>query len=85
MPACPKVGGNTVQKDRTYMNRSLLGEAIIVPSLRYRNGPAAVEWLCAAFGFEKHLVVPDPEGKIAPAQLILSQQHDYARIGLRQF
>ena len=43
--------------------------ATIIPSMRYRDAPAAVEWLCAAFGFEKHLVVPDEDGTIAHAQL----------------
>lgn len=43
--------------------------AVIIPCLRYRNAPAAIEWLCQAFGFEKHLVVPGPEGTIAHAQL----------------
>ena len=33
--------------------------ARIIPGMRYRNAPAAIEWLCKAFGFEKHLVVPD--------------------------
>lgn len=28
----------------------------VVPSLRYRNAPAMIDWLCAAFGFEKHAV-----------------------------
>jgi uncharacterized glyoxalase superfamily protein PhnB len=28
----------------------------IIPSLRYRDAPAAIEWLCRAFGFEKHAV-----------------------------
>ncbi|MEH6419498.1 VOC family protein [Pseudomonas sp. CGJS7] len=31
----------------------------IIPSLRYRNAPAAIEWLCRAFGFEKHAVYQD--------------------------
>ena len=31
----------------------------IIPALRYRDAPAAVEWLCRAFGFARHLVVPD--------------------------
>ena len=44
--------------------------ATIVPSLRYRDAPAAIEWLCAAFGFEKHLVVPGEDGTIAHAQLV---------------
>lgn len=41
----------------------------IVPAMRYRDASAAVEWLCRAFGFEKHLVVPGPDGTIAHAQL----------------
>ena len=43
--------------------------AAIIPGLRYVDAPAAIEWLCAAFGFEKHLVVPGGNGKIAHAQL----------------
>jgi len=37
--------------------------------MRYRNAPAAIEWLCQAFGFEKHLVVPGETDTIAHAQL----------------
>lgn len=37
--------------------------------MRYRDAPAAIEWLVKAFGFEKHLVVPKPDGTIAHAQL----------------
>ena len=33
--------------------------ATIIPSLRYRDAPAAIEWLCRAFGFEKHAVYAD--------------------------
>ena len=43
--------------------------AHIVPSLRYRDAAAAIEWLCTAFGFEKHLVVPREGSEIAHAQL----------------
>ena len=43
--------------------------AVIIPALRYRDSPAAIEWLCRAFGFETHLVVPGPNGTIAHAQL----------------
>ena len=32
--------------------------ATVIPCLRYRNAPAAIEWLCDTFGFEKKLVVP---------------------------
>jgi uncharacterized glyoxalase superfamily protein PhnB len=37
--------------------------------MRYRNAPAAIEWLCQAFGFEKQLVVPGENDTIAHAQL----------------
>lgn len=30
----------------------------IYPSLCYDDAPAAIEWLCGAFGFTKRLVVP---------------------------
>ncbi len=31
----------------------------IIPSLRYRDAAAAIEWLCAAFGFQRHAVYAD--------------------------
>lgn len=43
--------------------------AAIIPCLRYRDAPAAIEWLCATFGFEKHLVISNDDGSIAHAQL----------------
>jgi len=43
--------------------------ATIIPSLRYRNAPAAIEWLCRVFGLQKNLVVPDDNGGVAHAQL----------------
>lgn len=42
----------------------------IIPTLRYRDAAAAVEWLCRAFGFEKHLVVPGEGGTIEHAELV---------------
>ncbi len=44
--------------------------ATVIPTLRYEDAPAAIEWLCEAFGFEKHLVVPGESGTIAHAQLV---------------
>ena len=44
-------------------------KATVIPCLRYRNAPAAIEWLCQAFGFERQLVVPSKDGIIAHAQL----------------
>jgi uncharacterized glyoxalase superfamily protein PhnB len=41
----------------------------IIPTLRYRDAGAAIEWLCRAFGFERHLVVPGEAGSIVHAQL----------------
>ena len=41
----------------------------IIPGMRYRNAPAAVDWLCNAFGFEKHLVIPGDNNTISHAQL----------------
>ena len=43
--------------------------ATVMPVLRYRDAPAAIAWLCKAFGFEEHLVVPHPGGGVAHAQL----------------
>ena len=46
-------------------------KAMIIPSLRYRDAPAAIEFLCEAFGFTKRLVIPGPDGTIRHAQLTL--------------
>lgn len=42
-----------------------------IPCLRYRDAPAAIDWLCKVFGFTPQLVVPDGHGGIAHAQLTL--------------
>ena len=44
-------------------------KANMIPELRYRNAPAAIDWLCHTFGFEKQLVVPGDGGTIEHAQL----------------
>ncbi|HEY8518100.1 MAG TPA: VOC family protein [Candidatus Binatia bacterium] len=46
--------------------------ANIIPTMRYRDAVAAIDWLCRAFGFEKHFVVPAEDGGIAHAQLTLN-------------
>ena len=43
----------------------------IIPSILYKDATAAIEWLCTAFGFEKHLIVPGENGLIVHAQLTL--------------
>jgi uncharacterized glyoxalase superfamily protein PhnB len=41
----------------------------IVPTLRYRDVTAAVEWLCHAFGFERHVVVNGIDASVEYAEL----------------
>jgi uncharacterized glyoxalase superfamily protein PhnB len=32
------------------------GIAYVIPTLSYRDAAAALDWLCEAFGFERHAV-----------------------------
>lgn len=41
-----------------------------IPTLRYRDARAAIDWLGRAFGFEPHLVVPGPDDTVAHGQLV---------------
>jgi uncharacterized glyoxalase superfamily protein PhnB len=45
--------------------------ATVIAGHRYRNAPAAIEWLCKVFGFERQAVYEGPDGTIAHAQLTL--------------
>jgi uncharacterized glyoxalase superfamily protein PhnB len=45
------------------------GGSSIVPCLRYRDALAAIDWLCRAFGFEKHAVYADGD-TVLHAQLV---------------
>jgi uncharacterized glyoxalase superfamily protein PhnB len=42
----------------------------IVPSLRYRDAQAMIDWICRVLGFERHAVYEDGEGGIAHAQRV---------------
>jgi uncharacterized glyoxalase superfamily protein PhnB len=42
----------------------------IIPSLRYDDALAAIDWLCRAFGFEKNAVYADDDGIVQHAQLV---------------
>lgn len=42
----------------------------MIPTFRYRDAAGAIDWLCRAFGFERHLVVPGEDGAIEHAQLV---------------
>jgi uncharacterized glyoxalase superfamily protein PhnB len=41
----------------------------VISTLQYQDAPKAIDWLCRAFGFKRHLVVPGKEGTIAHAEL----------------
>lgn len=41
----------------------------IFPTVRYEDAAAAIDWLTAAFGFERGTVVADDDGVIAHAEL----------------
>ncbi|MGH9606049.1 MAG: VOC family protein [Terracidiphilus sp.] len=43
----------------------------VIPALRYRDAPAAIEWLSRVFGFARHAVYANPDGTIAHAELVL--------------
>ena len=41
----------------------------IYASMRYRDAPAAIDWLERAFGFERQVVHDGPDGTVAHAEL----------------
>ena len=43
----------------------------LFPCLFYDDAPAAIDWLCNAFGFTKRLVVPGPDGTVMHSELSL--------------
>lgn len=54
----------------------------IIPSIRYRDAPGMIDWLCRTFGFEKQLVIPNDDGTIAHSQLTLG--HGMIMVGSLQ-
>lgn len=65
-------------------------KSAIIPALRYRDAPAAIDFLAAAFGFGPRAVYPDPADsrRVLHAQLVLdgnmimlssAQASDFAR------
>ena len=57
--------------------------ATIIPCLRYRNAPAAIDWLCETFGFERQLVVPRRKRHYCPRSTPFRQRNDHARLSHR--
>ena len=43
----------------------------IMPTMRYLDAPAAIDWLCQVFGFARHAVYANPDGTIGHAELTL--------------
>jgi uncharacterized glyoxalase superfamily protein PhnB len=41
----------------------------VIPAMRYRDAPAAIEWLCRALGFERRAVYLADEKTVAHAEL----------------
>lgn len=46
---------------------------MIVPYLFYADAPAAIDFLCKAFGFEERLRYPMPDGRIGHAEIALGE------------
>jgi len=63
----------------------------IYPSLTYDDAPAAIAWLCRAFGFTERLVVAGPAGSVVHSELsigpgvimVSSPKPDAGRLGPR--
>jgi len=47
--------------------------ATIVPMLRYRDVATAIDWLCEAFGFQRHTLVRDEDGTVRYAELVFGR------------
>jgi uncharacterized glyoxalase superfamily protein PhnB len=43
----------------------------VIPMVRYRDVPAAIEWLCRAFGMKAHRIETDASGKPCYAELTI--------------
>jgi uncharacterized glyoxalase superfamily protein PhnB len=44
----------------------------VIPTLRYRDAKAAIEWLCNVLGFSVHASYPGPDNTIGHAELTLN-------------
>lgn len=48
----------------------------VMPCLKFRDAPAALQWLERAFGFENHLTVPGENDTIAHAEMTFADRGD---------
>ncbi len=53
-------------------NIAVNSPSTIIPALRYRDAPAAIDWLCQVFGFARHAVYQGENGAIGHAELTLN-------------
>jgi len=44
----------------------------VMPTLRYRDAHAAIDWLCNVLGFSLHASYPGPDNTVGHAELILN-------------
>jgi uncharacterized glyoxalase superfamily protein PhnB len=51
---------------------SVVTSQAFFPGMRYADAPAAIDWLEKAFGFQRQVVYPGPDGTVAHAQLIFN-------------
>ena len=63
------------------------GSQRIVPMLVYEDAPAAIEFLCKAFGFEERYRLPMPDGRVGHAELgyggnLVMLASEYPEMGL---
>ena len=66
--------------------------ATVIPALQYADAPAAIDFLCRAFGFEKKAVYAGEGGTIAHAELTLgngmvmlgsAKENEYSKLLVR--
>jgi uncharacterized glyoxalase superfamily protein PhnB len=51
------------------MSKPVIRGSTIIPGLRYRDAHAAIDFLCSAFGFNRHAVYENERGGVDHAQL----------------
>ena len=59
----------------------------IIPALVYADAPAAIDFLCNAFGFEERFRLPMPDGRVGHAELgyqdnVVMLASEYPELGL---
>jgi|ERR1022692_2638112 uncharacterized glyoxalase superfamily protein PhnB len=52
-------------------NPSKSSPSSVMPTLRYRDAPAAIDWLCNVIGFARHVLYEGENGTIGHAELTL--------------